>query len=334
MVFNIALIGAGGMASHWAEAIKKTAGIKLKAVVDVRRSRAEILASRFKNCEAKTDWRIVIKSPHIHAVIVAVPHYLLAKISRAALLAGKHVLSEKPAALNIQELRAVLTAAKKSRRTYMVNFKHRYHDAFFTAKRLVGQGAIGAILFIRAIYGFGGRRHYEQEWRFNKRISGGGELLDQGTQMIDLARWFLGDFNEVRGLIQDLFWKRGIEDNAFVLMKNSRGQIASIHVSWTQWKWIHSFQIFGTRGYLLIDGLGKKYGGPERLTIGRRHPQFLKPPKEQLVVFEGDDIEALSRELKEFRAAMRARRQPAGNGRDMYEVLKIIQKVYKQNKLA
>lgn len=333
MALNLALIGAGGMGSHWAEAIRRTAGLNLKAVADVRRSRREALASRFKNCEVESDWRAVVKRIGIHAVIVAVPHNLLAKISRAALRGGKHVLSEKPAALNSRELREVLEAAEKSGRVYMVNFKHRYHDAFIRAKRLVSQGAIGDILFIRALYGFGGRRHYSREWRFNKRVSGGGELLDQGTQMIDLARWFLGDFNQVAGLTQDLFWKPGIDDNAFVLMKNSREQIASIHVSWTQWKWIHSFEIFGTKGYLIIHGLGKKYGGPERLIIGRRHPQFLKPPTERVVIFRGDDIDALSRELKEFKAAIEGRHPITKTGEAMYEILKIIEKVYRQNEV-
>ncbi len=97
------------------------------------------------------------------------------------------------------------------------------------------------------------------------RRSGGGELLDQGVHLIDLARWFLGDFVGVAGRVATFFWKMPVEDNAFLHLTTERGQVAWLHASWTEWKIVFSFEIIGATGKLQIDGLGGSYG-VERLT--------------------------------------------------------------------
>ena len=109
----------------------------------------------------------------------------------------------------------------------------------------------------------------------NPEVSGGGQLMDQGMHVLDLARWFLGDFSEVYGLLQTGFWDIApVEDNAFVLLRTGRGETAQIHVSWTQWKNLFSFEIFGRDGYIVVEGLGGSYG-LEKAVLGKR--AFLKP---------------------------------------------------------
>ena len=71
-----------------------------------------------------------------------------------------------------------------------VGFNHRYHPAFILAKKLIKKNKIGDLKYIRAVYGHGGRKKYNKEWRFNKKISGGGELIDKGSHLIDLSRIF------------------------------------------------------------------------------------------------------------------------------------------------
>ncbi len=127
--------------------------------------------------------------------------------------AGKHVLIEKPAAKNSAELYAIMDAAKKNNVLVRVGFNHRYHRAFQKARELVDSGQIGEIMFIRARYGHGGRLGYDQEWRAKPALSGGGELLDQGVHLIDLARWFLGDFSEIDGHTETFFWDMPVDDN-------------------------------------------------------------------------------------------------------------------------
>jgi predicted dehydrogenase len=140
-----------------------------------------------------------VASPDIEIVIVATTHDMLAPIAAEAAGAGKHVLIEKPGARRASELDAVAEAARRTGALVRVGFNHRYHRAIQKARAIFDSGAIGPLLFIRGRYGHGGRPGYEREWRADAALSGGGELLDQGVHLIDLARWFLGDFTRVAG---------------------------------------------------------------------------------------------------------------------------------------
>src|SRR4029077_2285680 len=101
----------------------------------------------------------------------------------------------------------------------------------------------------------GGGLGYDREWRSAPAIAGGGEMLDQGVHLIDLARWFLGDFVSVTGEVANYFWIWEVEDNGFALLKNSAGQVAWLHASCTEWKNLFSLEIYGKTGKLQIDGL-------------------------------------------------------------------------------
>ena len=110
----------------------------------------------------------------------------------------------------------------------------------------------------------------------NPEMSGGGELIDQGMHLIDLARWFLGDFAKCRGMAGAYFWKTPVEDNGFLLLATAAGQVAFLHASWTEWKNIFSFEIYGRTGKLEITGLGGSYG-VERLVFYQMTPEMGPP---------------------------------------------------------
>lgn len=326
---NIALIGAGGIGGRWGKVIKGVGGVSLRAVVDTDSDRAKAVSCQHRRCKALTNWKTLLTEKEIDAVIIATPHNLLFPISLAFLKSKKHVLCEKPGALMSNQIRQNIFAARKNRLVYMIGFNHRFHEAFIKASKFLKNGKIGEIIFIRARYGFGGRREYAEEWRHNKKVSGGGELIDQGVHMIDLVRLFLGGVQDVCGFAEDTFWKSGVDDNAFLILKNKKNMIASIHVSWTQWKPLHNFEIYGTDGYLIIEGLGRKYGGKEKLIIGIRSKNFSGKPKERTVECNPEADNSLARELKEFVTAIRENRQPVPSGRDGYETLRIVEKIYK-----
>ncbi len=330
---TLALIGAGGIGSVWVEAIKTIRSVSLVAVVDADLARVQKIAKQFPACRVYRNVESIVHDKTITMAIVATPHFLLAPISFQLLAAGKHVLSEKPGAISLAELKKNSTLAKRKKIHYAIGFNHRYHAAMQQAKKLVDAGAIGKLQFIRARYGFGGRKGYEKEWRFKKAISGGGELLDQGVHMIDLARWFMGDFVDVKGFAEDLFWHGEVEDNGFLLLRTKQRQVASIHVSWSNWNWIHSFEIFGTKGYCQIDGLDQRYRGPERLTVGRCDEKLSKPPTEKVYVFKNElKHTSFARELVDFIHAIQKKSKPPINGSDGYKAMKIVQSIYNQKK--
>jgi predicted dehydrogenase len=243
------------------------------------------------------------------------------------------VLCEKPGAIKSLEVKKNIFLARKKDLVYMVGFNHRFHDAFIKARLFYQKGYIGKIIFIRARYGFGGRIGYDKEWRLNKAISGGGHLIDQGVHMLDLAMSFIGKIAGVQGFISDTFWVPGSEDNAFVQIQGINKAIASIHVSLTQWKPIHNFEIYGTKGYLSIEGLGLKYGGDEKLVIGKRADDFTGEVKEKVIVCNPKADDSLTLELAEFVSAVKQGRSTIPSGWDAYETLKIVEKIYKDNKL-
>ena len=257
--------------------------------------------------------------------VVATPHDQLATIALAAIEAGRHVLIEKPAGRNPAEARRVAQAARARGVVVKVGFNHRFHPAMIKAHRLVAEGAIGPLLYIRGRYGHGGRIGYEKEWRFVREISGGGELIDQGSHLIDLSRWFMGDLELAYGYAPRLFWPGQVDDNAFMALRHASGAIAWLHASWTEWKNQFSFEIMGRDGKLTIDGLGGSYG-VEKLTFHRMLPQ-MGPPETTAWEFAFPD-RSFSAEFANLVAAIQGEATAIGDIDDAVANLEIIQSVY------
>ncbi|OGG58861.1 hypothetical protein A2765_00580 [Candidatus Kaiserbacteria bacterium RIFCSPHIGHO2_01_FULL_56_24] len=324
---RIALIGAGGIGKKWARALAGNATISIAAVADIDESKAKECAGICASAYV-TDWREALTSD-IDAAIIAVPHAELAPIARGCIEAGKHVLSEKPGGISTKEVSDIVALASEKGVIYMPGFNHRYHPAYAEAKKRFAAGEIGDLMFIRARYGFGGRKDYEKEWRFDKKISGGGELLDQGIHMIDMARWFMGDITDIHGFAENMFWGGGVEDNGFALLRNADHKVAQIHVSWTNWEWIHSFEIFGTEGYLTIEGLDSRYRGPERLTVGHADPRGGTFPTEELISYAEEKKEdSFRREAEAFAEAIGGKAESIPSGDDAVQALKVVEKIY------
>lgn len=322
MTLGVGIIGAGRIGARRAEVLSRAAGARLVAVADVDAGRAEVLARAFGS-RAYVEPEAVFSARDVDAVIVATPHQWLAPVATAALDAGKHVLCEKPLARTPVEAAAVVAAAKRSKRALKTGFNHRYHPAIAEAHRLAREGRIGRLLVLRCRYGHGGRTGYEHEWRAD-RVSGGGELLDQGVHALDLFRWFAGEFTEVSAMLSSSYWPIEVEDNAFCLLRSADGVTANLHASWTQWKNLFSFEVFGDRGYLEIEGLGGSYG-PERLVIGERRPNGI--PAEQQIEFSGEDT-SWAAEWAEFTAAIREERAPEASGWDGWQALRLAEAAY------
>lgn len=327
---RVAIIGAGLIGNKRAAAISKSKGCSVVAVADINFERAQELAQRFGG-DSYQSWDPIGERDDVDVVVIATINKFLTGIALFFLEKGKHVLCEKPLGRNALEAVSIVEAAKKNNVKVKTGFNHRHHQGIAKAHQIVAEGQIGEICFLRCRYGHGGRPGYEREWRADKELCGGGELLDQGVHVVDLFRWFAGDFHEVFGYIPTCFWNMQVEDNAFALFKTQRGQIASMHTSWTQWKNIFSFEVFGHDGYVIVEGLGGSYG-PERLKVGRRNPEG-GAPEEKIIDFPQEDI-SWEEEWNELLQAIKKNREPLGSGWDGYQANRMLDAVYESARIG
>ncbi|MBO9170430.1 Gfo/Idh/MocA family oxidoreductase [Rhizobium sp. L245/93] len=320
-----AIIGCGLIGQKRAKALGSRG--RLVACADKDPVRAANLA-KGTGAQAFADWRDLLRLPEVDVVIIATLHDSLAEISLAAVEAGKHVLVEKPAARTSAELVPVMAAAEKNGVKVHVGFSHRYHRALRKAKEIVDAGEIGELMFIRARYGHGGRPGYNREWRASPELSGGGELIDQGPHLIDLSRWFLGEFSQIQGFAHTYFWDMPVDDNGFMILRTSAEKVAFLHVSCTEWKNMFSMEIYGKVGKLEVSGLGGSYG-VERLTHYRMLPEMGPPDTTAWEYPMADNSWAV--EIEEFYEDIRLDRASSAGLSDAYESLKIIEKIYRES---
>jgi predicted dehydrogenase len=167
--------------------------------------------------------------------------------------------------------------------------------------------------------------------------------LDQGSHLLDLAQWFLGNFSQAAGLLPNYFWKSlsqntegpdnpdnlddQVEDNAFMLLTTAQGQCAFLHATWTEWKNNFSFEITGRDGKLALDGLGGSYG-LEQLAVYKMLPT-MGPPETVIYQYPFPDT-SWERELAEISAAISQKRPVMSSVEEAIAILELIDKLYSQ----
>jgi len=319
---NIAIIGCGLIGRKRALALSKDDN--LIACCDSNPETAEKFGREF-NCRFYTNFKELLQEVDPEALVVAVINKYAKDIIIESIKKGKHVIAEKPLGRNYSEAKDIVEAARYNNVILKTGFNHRFHPGIMKAWELANKGEIGNIFNIRARYGHGGRAGMEKEWRASKDLCGGGELLDQGVHIIDLIRWFGGNIKEVFGKVETKFWEMEVEDNAFGILKTINNVTCSFHVSWTNWKNIFSFEIFGTEGYLKITGLGGSYG-QESLEIGKRKKEGGKP---DICTFNFEPIDiSWVEEWKEFKSSCLEKREPTGSGYDGLKANEVIEALY------
>lgn len=322
---NFAIVGCGRIGQKRARALQ-VCGHRIRALADVVKERAEHLSIECPEAVPSTDWRCAVSRSDIDAVAVATTNQSLAPVTLAAVRAGKHVIVEKPAGRSVSEIAEVAAASAQASVCVQVGFNHRYHPAVQKARETVDSGALGSLFVVRGRYGHGGRVGYEKEWRANPEISGGGELIDQGVHLIDLARWFLGDFTHIEGHVHTYFWKMPVDDNAFLSLRTAAGQTAWLHASSTEWKNLFSLEIYGRHGKLDIQGLGGTYG-TERIAFYRMLPE-MGPPETTVWEYPAED-QSWQLELADFERSVQGGKSFGPTLADAQAALEIVESIYR-----
>lgn len=322
---KIGIIGLGKMGGIRAQTIREN-----KDTVLVSGSDPNPPDEGFEDMQILPDFQAVINSD-VNAVFVCTPNRFIPEIVETALNAGKHVFCEKPPGRNLEDVERIIKAEKENPGLVLkVGFNHRYHFGIMEAKKILDSGKYGKILWVRGVYGKAEGSGNPDEWRLNPELAGGGILLDQGIHMLDLFRYFCGEFTEIKSMCTTAYWDIPVEDNAFALLRNDEGIIAMLHSSFTQWKHRFTLEIYLENGYVIVDGMpssSRSYRDEWIIEAPKHKGYAIGNPPEQSTFCNTDP--SWEKELAEFVYCIKTGR-PVENGssRDAYETMKLVFGIY------
>lgn len=293
------------------------------------------LFANYPDVRCTTDWRDVVASD-VDAVFVATPNAVTPVVIVEALKAGKHVFSEKPPGRTVDDIETIIRAERERPALKLkFGFNHRYHAGIMEAKRIIDSGRLGHLLWVRGVYGKAGGHGFEQVWRSRKETAGGGILLDQGIHMLDLFRFFCGDFVEIKSMVSTSYWPIDVEDNAFALLRDTQGRIAMVHSSSTHWKHRFGLELYLSDGYLSVNGIlsSTRSYGDETITVARRRFDDgfnTGKPTEEVIYFDTDPSWEL--EIKDFvESCLDGTPIGCGTSDDAYQVMKLVYAIYEND---
>lgn len=205
-IWNVGIIGLGGIGDYHMNHLSRIANTRVAAICDVNAKAVEEVGDRLNLSAEKryNDYKAIIADTDVDFIISGVSNKFHYDILKYAIECGKPIFSEKPFTRTMEEADELLSLYEKNPIPCMIGFSYRYRPCFQYVKQLVEQGTLGRIRHIAA--------HYLQEenapmfnkeytWRFNKEMAGSGILADIGSHMVDAARFFVGEFTQVSGMM-------------------------------------------------------------------------------------------------------------------------------------
>jgi predicted dehydrogenase len=271
-MIRVAIVGTGGIAGHHAGAFSRIPGCKLVAGCDVDEARVKAFCAQHKIPQAYTDVDFMLKDCGIDAVVNATPDRFHAPISIKAIEAGKHVLCEKPLAMNYAEAMTMVKAAKKKGVINMVNFSYRNAAVIHKAHQLIAAGKLGDIVHVNASYlqswlvqnAWGDWRTPGWTWRLSTKHGSAGALGDIGIHLVDFATYAVGDIKTVNAHLKVFSQIKGkklgeytldANDTALMQVEFANGALGTLQV--TRWATGHmntiQLLVCGTKGALRIN---------------------------------------------------------------------------------
>ena len=233
----------------------------LPAILAEPRSRLRALLTRdprkaeaYPGVMAYMDLHAALRDTVVDAVYVASPVVLHAEHTIASLRAGKHVLCEKPVAMNYAQAETMAAAAHDSGCVVGIAYYRRLYPKLMRAKELLGEGAIGRPVLVEANY-HGWLESEQRGWLRDPAVAGGGPLYDVGSHRIDACNFLLGRPRRAMGLMSNALHDLAVEDSATVLMEYAGGVHGVVDVRWNSRLQRDQFRIVGTEGEIDLSPL-------------------------------------------------------------------------------
>jgi predicted dehydrogenase len=264
------LVGAGDIAERRvAPALVAATGSELVAVSRRRSEMAEEFAGRFGARRWHADWRDLVRDDEVDAVYIATPVKLHAPIAIAAAEAGKHVLCEKPMALDVDECDRMIRGAEASGVTLGVAYYRHLYPIVQRVKQLLAEGAIGLPVMAQldAFERFDPPRGHPRAWLLDPAASGGGPMFDFGCHRIEVLLHLFGAVAAVSALRGNVLFDRPVEDAAVAALRFSPGPLAVVAVAHAASEPRDTLDVFGSEGSIHV---AKLNGSEVRLVRGGR----------------------------------------------------------------
>jgi len=242
--------------------------VECATLADATPERAREAAQALGFAAGTTDWRALVADPNIDVVDICTPNYLHADMALAAIAAGKHVYCEKPLALDLQQSRAIVAAARRAKVCNVIGFNYICNPMLQVAREMIAAGELGEVVGFRGSYleDYMGDPAVPYSWRCQRKLAGSGALADLGSHLINMARFLLGPIARVSANLQTVHVQRvdrasgerrpvENEDMVQALVEFSSGICGTMEISRiaTGYKCGLAVEIHGTRGTLLYD---------------------------------------------------------------------------------
>jgi predicted dehydrogenase len=281
--FRIGFIGAGGIShGHW-HRLHATGKAQVVALNDPSN---ESLKRFYKGCPGSEglptykDYRDMEKNEQLDAVLILSPHTVHFQQTFDSLGKGLHVLSEKPMTCTIKHAKILIEKAKQAKRVLMISYQRHFDPAFRYMRDQIAKGKIGEVQYVQAIQSQEWLRAVKGTWRQKLADSGGGQLNDSGSHLVDIVMWVSGMKVTEVFAIQDNF-KTEVDINSTLAMKFENGALGSMSVIGNAPSWYEDHTIVGSKGAFYLrqaatetlykqDAVGKK--------IAIKLPKYTKNP--------------------------------------------------------
>jgi len=273
---KVVIVGCGNIGVKRINAIQNIPEIEIVGLVEINPQQKIYLQNNYKYSISDNYQKYLIDNS-IDAFIVSATTQPSLKIIEDALIAGKHVLCEKPLGNKIAQTKKITNLANEKSLILHIGFNIRYDEGLQKAKLLIKEGKIGKPYFFKCTYVNG------SVVTNNNKV---GALLDMGIHNIYLAKMFMGDINPIASAIQRFEYDvKDRDDNGFVLLQ-SDSMVGSIHFSLVRWKNNFKLEVTGSGGSVIVESL-TKWGTQTTIHHNRVYPSGI--PKETEYKFVGDN---------------------------------------------
>ena len=348
------IIGCGTIGPTHAAAIQQIAGLELVAAADLSLERAKYMANKFGVERFYRGHEELLADETIEAVTVCTPSGIHAEVGVAALLAGKHVLVEKPMDIRVESCDRLLEAARKSGKTLGVISQHRFDKATQLAKHAIEEGRLGRLAFVEgSVKWWRTQDYYDSgDWRGTLALDGGGALMNQGVHTVDLLLHLAGPVESVSAQTRTAAHERlEVEDIAVAVLTFKSGAVGVLSASTAAYPgYPVRIELFGTEGTLIMEGdrlkemhfkNGEEYIGEEAasdaLSVARGGTASLREEARDRNASANSGAvwgDAHRMQIEEFVNAVQENREPAVNGHTGRAAVALVSAVYESAKIG